>query len=142
MSIPVLRLIVGVFFLVASAFLALRYWLVPEWAARYDPLRMNVGAVFAFVFGLLNITRWYLSWSHRRTQAIPVRYPLQPDPSLVRPELRPEFDFSTQPPKAEPSEVVIDGPDHTWANPNQASGNPADAGDSSADARVSPESKS
>jgi len=28
--------------------------------------------------------------------ALPVRYPLQPDPSLVRPEVRPELDFLTQ----------------------------------------------
>jgi hypothetical protein len=97
-SIPTLRLIVGVFFLLASALLALRYWIVPEWAARYDPLRMNLGAAFAFVFGLLNIARWYLSWSQRQRVAIPVRYPLQPDPSLVRPEVRPEFDFMTQQP--------------------------------------------
>jgi hypothetical protein len=96
MSIATLRLIVGVFFLLASVFLALRYWIVPEWASRYDPLRMNLGAAFALVFGLLNLTRWYLSWSQRQRMALPVRYPLQPDPSLVRPEVRPELDFLTQ----------------------------------------------
>jgi len=95
-TIATLRLIVGVFFLLASAFLTLRYWIAPEWAARYDPLRMNLGAAFAFVFGLLNLTRWYLSWSQRQRVSLPVHYPLQPDPSLIRPEVRPEFDVLTQ----------------------------------------------
>jgi hypothetical protein len=125
-SISTLRLLVGIFFLLASAFLALRSWIAPEWAARYDPLRMNLGAAFALVFGLLNLTRWYLSWSQRRMQAMPVRTPLQPDPSLVRPELRPEFDFSLPPSQTEPPDAG-DGPDPTLTHPAQVSGRAGDA---------------
>lgn len=125
-SISALRLLVGIFFLSASVVLSLRYWIAPEWAARYDPLRMNLGAAFAFVFGLLNLTRWYLSWSQRRMRAIPVRYPLQPDPSLVRPELRPEFDFSPQLSQTEPPPAAS-GPDPTLTSPDRASGNLGDA---------------
>ena len=56
---------------------------------------MNLGGVFALVFGCLNLVRWYLVWSHRRNLATPVRAPLQPDPSLVRPEPpNPELDFT------------------------------------------------
>jgi hypothetical protein len=125
-SISTLRLLVGIFFLLASAFLALRSWIAPEWAARYDPLRLNLGAAFALVFGLLNLTRWYLSWSHRRMQAIPVRTPLQPDPSLVRPEVRPEFDFSLPPSQTEPPEAG-GGSNPTLAHPAPASESAADA---------------
>lgn len=93
MTVHTLRLILGLFFLLASVLLFTRHWVAPEWAARYDPVRMNLGAGFALVFGLLNIARWYVAWSRRRMLAVPIRTPLQPDPSLVRPEFRPEFDF-------------------------------------------------
>ncbi|MCS7022289.1 MAG: hypothetical protein NZ703_04555 [Gemmataceae bacterium] len=108
MSIRTLRLLVGIFFLGASAFLWARHWLAPEWATRYDPLRLNLGAAFALVFGLLNVARWYMSWSQQRWATTAVRYPLQPDPSLVRPQLRPELDFqraSSAVPSPEPSPI-------------------------------------
>jgi hypothetical protein len=60
---------------------------------------MNLGGVFALVFGCLNLVRWYIAWSARRERATPVRTPLQPDPSVVRPEPpNPELDFSRREP--------------------------------------------
>ena len=61
-----------------------RRWLFPELDAKFDPLRMNLGGVFALVFGCLNLVRWYVARSHRLARATPVRTPLQPDPSVVR----------------------------------------------------------
>jgi hypothetical protein len=95
MSIHTLRLVLGVFFLLAAGLLFARGWLMPGLDAKFDSLRLNLGAVFALVFGALNLVRWYLVWSYRRQRAIPVRTPLQPDPSIVRPEPpNPELDFT------------------------------------------------
>ncbi len=106
MSIATLRLIVGIFFLVACGLLVSRNWLAPQWAARFDPLRLNLGAAFALVFGLLNLTRWYLAWSYRRQMATPVRRPLQPDPSLVPPEPPPqELQFDLQADTSRPHDL-------------------------------------
>ena len=59
--------------------------------------RLNLGGVFAIVFGCLNLVRWYVARAHRRARATPVRTPLQPDPSLVRPEPpNPDLDFTNQ----------------------------------------------
>jgi len=86
MTIHTMRLGLGILFLVLAALIFGRRWLCPGLDARFDPLRMNLGGVFAIVFGCLNIVRWYLAWSHRRARATPVRTPLNPDPSAVRPE--------------------------------------------------------
>jgi hypothetical protein len=95
MSIHTMRLGLGIFFLLLAAAIFGRGWLFPHLDAHFDSMRMNLGGVFALVFGCLNIVRWYLTWSYRRTQATPVRTPLQPDPSLVRPEPpNPELDFT------------------------------------------------
>ncbi len=113
MSIATLRLIVGIFFLVACGLLVGRHWLAPQWAARFDPLRLNLGAAFALVFGLLNLTRWYLAWSYRRQMATPVRRPLQPDPSLVPPEPPPpEIQFDLQADTSRPP-----NPQQRWNGP-------------------------
>jgi hypothetical protein len=95
MSIRTMRLGLGVFFLVMAAAIFTRRWFFPQLDARFDPLRMNLGGAFALVFGCLNVVRWYLAWSHRRARATPVRTPLQPNPSIVRPEPpNPELDFT------------------------------------------------
>jgi hypothetical protein len=93
MSVHTMRLIVGLFFLVAAAFLFAHRWLAPGLDAHFGSL--TIAAIFALVFGISNVVRWYLAWSFRRTRATPVRTPLKPDPSLVRPEPpNPELDFT------------------------------------------------
>jgi hypothetical protein len=97
MTIHTMRLGLGILFLVMAALIFGRRWLFPGLDARFDPLRMNLGGVFAIVFGSLNIVRWYLARQHRLARATPVRTPLQPDPSVVRPESpNPELDFSSK----------------------------------------------
>jgi hypothetical protein len=103
MIIHTVRLCLGIFFLLAGGCLLTRHWIAPTWFQRYDPLRMNLGAAFALVFGLLNVVRWYVVWSRRQQLAVPVRTPLQPDPSLVQPQIRPEFDFFQAPIAQHPS---------------------------------------
>jgi hypothetical protein len=95
MSIHAMRLGLGVFFLVMAAAIFTRHWFFPQFDARFDSLRMNLGGVFALVFGCLNVVRWYIAWSYRRARTTPVRTPLQPDPSLVPPEPpNPALDFT------------------------------------------------
>jgi hypothetical protein len=95
MTIHTMRLGLGILFLLLAAAVFGRRWFFPDLDARFDRTRMNLGAVFALVFGCLNIVRWYLAWSDRRKRATAVRTPLQPDPSVVRPEPpNPELDFT------------------------------------------------
>lgn len=97
MSVHTLRLALGIFFLVAAVFLLGRHWFAPDFAARSNPVQMNIATLFALVFGCVNVTRWYLAWSYRRTRATPVRIPLQRDPSLVPPQPpNPELDFTKE----------------------------------------------
>ncbi len=95
MSIYTLRLGLGILFLILAGLIFSRTWFAPGLDNRYDPLRMNLGGVLALVFGCLNLARWYAMWSLRQARAMPVRTPLQPDPSVVRPEQpNPELDFT------------------------------------------------
>ena len=95
MSIHTMRLGLGIFFLLMAATIFGRRWLFPGLDARFDSLRMNLGGVFAIVFGCLNLVRWYLARQHHLARATPVRTPLQPDPSIVRPEVpNQELDFT------------------------------------------------
>src|SRR4051812_27203198 len=95
MAIQTMRLGVGILFLLLAAVILGRAWLLPDLGNRFDPVRMSLGGVLALVFGLLNVARWYVAWSHRRGQATPVRRPLQPDPSANRDEPpNPELDFT------------------------------------------------
>jgi hypothetical protein len=95
MSVHTMRLVLGVLFLILGALTFSRWWLFPDLAAWGDPVRMNLGGAFALVFGVLNLTRWYVAWSHRREMATPVRTPLQPDPSVTPPDApNPELDFT------------------------------------------------
>jgi hypothetical protein len=92
-----LRLGLGLLFLVLSGVIFARSWIAPRLDQQFDPLRLNLGGVMALVFGGLNIARWYAMRAARRARATPVRSPLQPDPSLVRPEIpNPELDFTRQ----------------------------------------------
>jgi len=105
MSVHTIRLVLGIMFLCLATAIFARDLLAPGLGARFDPLRMNLGGVLAFVFGGLNIAKWYVVWSYRRTLATPVRTPLQPDPSVVRPEApNPELDFTRRddPPADQP----------------------------------------
>ena len=95
MSILTMRLVMGILFLLLAAAMFGRRWLMPDLDARYDPLRMNLGAALALVFGGLNLARWYVVWSYRRAKQIAVRTPLQPDPSMKSPVVtNPELDFT------------------------------------------------
>ena len=95
MSIHTMRLGLGILFLVLAAAIFGRRWLLPQLDAKFDPLRLNLGGVFAIVFGCLNLVRWYLAHQHRLARAKPVRTPLQPDPKVVRPEVpNQELDFT------------------------------------------------
>src|SRR5205823_13827167 len=58
MSVYTLRLGLGLFFLLMGTALFARRWLMPNLDAQFDPLRLNLGAVFALVFGALNVVRW------------------------------------------------------------------------------------
>jgi len=108
MSVPTMRLVLGVFFLLTGTLLLTRHWLAPGLDANFDSRNLNLGAIFALVFGVLNVLRWYLAWSFRRQRATPVRTPLQPDPSLVRPEPpNPELDFTK--PDAKPEDAKQSG---------------------------------
>lgn len=94
MSVHTMRLVLGILFLILATVLFARRWLMPGLDECFDPMRMNLGAVLALVFGGLNLARWYSAWTLRRERATPVRKPLQPDPTLVKPEPpNPEFDF-------------------------------------------------
>src|SRR5262245_32497270 len=95
MSVHTMRLGLGILFLLLAGVIFTRQWLAPGLDAKFDPLRMNLRGVLALVFGGLNLARWYTWWLYRRAKATPVRTPLQPDPSVVRPEPpNSELDFT------------------------------------------------
>ncbi len=95
MTVHTMRLVMGILFLLLAGLVFGRHWLMPGLDAEYNSRRMNLGGVLALVFAGLNLARWYLVWSYRRRQATPVRAPLQPDPSVVRPESpNPDFNFT------------------------------------------------
>lgn len=96
MSIHVMRLALGVLFLLLAAGIFLRDWFLPNLGVRFDPLRLNLGGVLALVFGCLNLAKWYMWRAHRDEMATPVRTPLQPDPSAKPEAPNPELDFFAQ----------------------------------------------
>ena len=102
MSVHTMRLGLGILFLMLASVILTRQWLAPGLGEGWDPMRMNLGGVFALVFGGLNIARWYMAKSARQERATPVRTPLQPDPSAVRSEPpNPELDFTKDTKKEE-----------------------------------------
>jgi hypothetical protein len=93
-----MRLYLGLLFLILAGAIFTRRWLFPEFAAQFDPLRMNLGGVFALVFGCANLVRWYVAAQFVKSSQTAVRYPLQRDPSTApQVEPVPEFDFMKQP---------------------------------------------
>ena len=103
MSVHTMRLVLGVFFLIMGVFLlVVRHWAAPGLDAKFNSTRMNLGGVLALVFAGLNLARWYMVWSYRRARATPVRYPLQPDPSMQPPVVaNSELDFTKGEKKAD-----------------------------------------
>lgn len=97
-----LRLLLGLFFLLVGAGLLVLQFGMPEAAARLDPIRLFLGAIFAFVLAALNLARWYASVLEFQRLSTPVRRPFQRDPDAAREETpNPDFDFSKkeEPPK-------------------------------------------
>ena len=84
----------GAFFLIVGVLLLVLRFAVPEAVARFDPLRLSLGAILALVLGAVNLMKWYSGHLWFRQQSTPVRRPLRPDPT-DRPadEYNPEFDF-------------------------------------------------
>jgi hypothetical protein len=95
MAVRQLRLMLGLFFLVAGVgLLALRFGM-PEAVARFNSTRLLIGALLALVLAGVNLAKWYAGYMWFQQQATPVRRPLQPDPTAgTDPEYNPEFDFS------------------------------------------------
>ena len=93
MAVRHMRLVLGVLFLIVGlGILALRFG-APEAVARFDPLRLFLGAILALVLGTVNCMKWYSGHLWFQQQAMPVRRPLQPDPTAKGEEYNPEFDF-------------------------------------------------
>jgi hypothetical protein len=102
MKARVLRLLLGLFFLVVGVGLLILQFGMPEAAARLDPIRLFLGAIFAFVLAALNLARWYAGVLEFQRLSTPVRRPFQRDPDAVKEEApNSEFDFSKKegPPK-------------------------------------------
>jgi hypothetical protein len=98
MQIRIMRLVLGILFLIMGTALFARDWLFPEFAARRSKLQLNIAGVFALIFGCVNLARWYAASQFMKTAQTAVRYPLQPDPSAApQVEPIPEFDFTKQP---------------------------------------------
>jgi hypothetical protein len=106
MQVRTMRLAVGVLLLVMGSALFARDWLFPEFAASRSRIQLNIAAVFAVVFGCVNLARWYAATQFLKSTQTAVRYPLQPDPSAApQVEPIPEFDFSKQPNEKQPEQV-------------------------------------
>jgi hypothetical protein len=102
MSVGVMRLAFGVFWLLVAALLFLRHYLVPDAVLdRLGTRNLDLGAVLAVVLGWWNLARWYMG-RPRPSAESPLdtrRRPLEPrrDDERVE-EYNPEFDFTRQPP--------------------------------------------
>lgn len=95
MTVRHLRLMLGLFFLVAGVALLVVRFGMPEVAARINsPMRLLIGALLALVLAGVNLAKWYAGWLAYEQSATPVRRPLQPDPTApAGEEYNPEFDF-------------------------------------------------
>lgn len=95
MSVLMMRLTLGILFLILGAMLLCRELLFPGLFAQYDPIRLNLGGILALVFGGLNLARWYAARAVIEERRKPVHRPLQRDPSATPQEgPNPEFDFT------------------------------------------------
>jgi hypothetical protein len=95
MAVRHMRLILGLFFLIAAIGLFVLRFGVPEVGAKFNtPMRLLIGAMLALALAGLNLAKWYAGWMWYQQQATPVRRPLQRDPASTDSEPNPEFDFS------------------------------------------------
>lgn len=95
MAVRHLRLILGLFFLIAGVGLLVLRFGMPDVVARFDLTRLLIGALLALVLAGVNLAKWYAGYMWFQEQATPVRRPLQPDPTAdTGPEYNPEFDFN------------------------------------------------
>lgn len=94
MAVRHMRLVLGVFFLVAGVgLLALRFG-APDVVARFNATRLLVGALLALVLAGVNFAKWYSGWLWFQQRATPARQPFRPDPTAGTDEYNPEFDFN------------------------------------------------
>lgn len=93
MAIRHMRLVLGAFFLIVGVGLLVLRFGVPDAVARFDPLRLFLGALLALGLSAVNLMKWYSGWLWFQQQATPVREPLRSDPTAAREEYNPEFDF-------------------------------------------------
>ncbi|QJW92978.1 hypothetical protein [Frigoriglobus tundricola] len=94
MTVRHMRLGLGLFFLVAGAVLLGVRFGVPDLVAKWNPMRLFLGACLALAMGCWNLSKWYAGWMWYQQQATPVRRPFRPGPTAdAAPEMLPEFDF-------------------------------------------------
>jgi hypothetical protein len=96
-----MRLVLGVFFLLAGlGLLGLRFG-APDVAARLNsPTRLLIGALLALALAGVNLAKWYSGWLWFRQQSTPVRPPLRPESAARPDEYNPELDFGKDAPQS------------------------------------------
>jgi hypothetical protein len=96
MAVRHMRLIMGLFFLIAAIGLLVLRFAMPEVGAKFNtPTRLLIGGLLALMLAGLNLAKWYAGWLWYQQQATPVRQPFQPDPTASHEdEPNPAFDFS------------------------------------------------
>src|SRR5688572_8105585 len=94
MAVRQMRLVLGVFFLLAGLTLLTLRFGAPDVVARLDSTRLLIGALLALVLAGVNLAKWYAGYLWARQRATPVRTPLQADATASREEYNPEFDFN------------------------------------------------
>ncbi len=93
MSVRNIRLMLGIFFLLAGITLLVLRFAMPEAVAKFDKTRLLLGAMLGLGLGGVNLMKWYAGWMYARQMATPVRTPLQSDAAPRGTEYNPEFDF-------------------------------------------------
>ena len=93
MAVRHMRLALGLFFLVAGTVLLGVRFGMPDIVAKWNPMRLFLGALLALAMGCWNLSKWYAGWMSFQQNATPVRRPFRPDPNAAQ-EVLPEFDFS------------------------------------------------
>ena len=96
MNVRLMRLALGLFFLVAGAAVLVVRFAVPDVAAKMNPERLLLGGSLALVLAGWNLARWYASLPSSQPTT-PGREPLRPNPrARGEDEYNPEFDFGKQ----------------------------------------------